>query len=113
MGGGAAQIDAIGASAIGQPAIPHERGQALALEDVAPGEPDPVLHIGWPVDVALLDQVGEPGREPLDRAGHAVADLVPALRPSSLSERVGYVLAEGGENVLSRGGDRWVVDVWK
>src|SRR3954466_11062712 len=46
MGARPAQVAALRTGAVGQPPVPHELRQALALEDVAAGEPDLALDVG-------------------------------------------------------------------
>ena len=53
-----------------------------------PGEPDALLHIGRPEHLASDDAVADVRREPLDRREHRVRDLLAALAPGAVRERV-------------------------
>ena len=71
-------------------------GRHLALEDVALGEPDPLLDVGRAEHLVGLDDVVEAGREALDQVDELARDLVAAGGPVHV---VGRVLAEDAQQV--------------
>ena len=89
MGGGTAQVQPGHWGAGGEAALPHLVGQAVALEDVAAGEPDPRLDVGRTEHLPLLDAVEEVGGEP----GHLREKTLDELR-DNLKEVVELCLEE-------------------
>jgi hypothetical protein len=58
-------------------------GQALALEDVAAGQPDLTLDVGRTEHLDVLDRVLEPAAEAADRGDREPPDLVaPRVPPT-------------------------------
>ena len=112
MGGGAAEVEAGHRRARRQPSLPHLVGRHLALEDVAAGEADPALDVGRAEHLAVLQAVGEVGREAADQVDELALDVAAAAVPVALGEVVGRVLAEDAQQVLALGAGVLSYPVW-
>ena len=66
MGGSAAEVETVDRGPRREPAVPHLIREALALEDAAPGEADPLLDVGRPRTSCSRTWSREARREALD-----------------------------------------------
>ncbi len=64
----------------GEAVLPHLVGEALALEDAAAGEADPLLDVGRAEHLVLDDLVAEAGREALDHPEDLVGRVLAEAR---------------------------------
>ena len=109
MRGGAAEVEA-GTSVRGVSRCSHIwLGHHVALEDVAAGEADPLLDVGRPEHLVVLQAVLEVGREAGDQVDELAAHLLAAGVPAAVVEVVRRVLAEHAQQVLARRRGRGVV----
>ena len=100
---GAAEVEAGDGGARREAPVPHLVGQALALEDVAAGEPDARLDVGRRrAPRARLTQSATSGAKRAIASSTRVGDLVAPRVPGAVGERVRHVLGEHAHRVRRR-----------
>src|SRR3954464_14756875 len=94
MRAGTAQIEAWHGRARREALVPHVRRQALALEDVPPGEAHFLLDVGRAEDLCIDDGRIDVRAEARERIEGEGADLVAAAVPVALGKLVRHILRE-------------------
>ena len=103
MSAGATKVDAGHGGARGEAPAPHVSRQALALENMAAGEPDLLLNIRRAHHLRFQHRIGQVGTEAADGIESQLAHLLAMVIPGAGGKGVGNILGKDAHGVLARG----------